>query len=458
MITILVKKLRLKSRVPNKLDARVSTIIFVFVLFVFLISPVLQLADSNYSMLLSQSILHHRSFTLDNYMLPRLTPTQQLFYVSNGDLYQLELIDNHIYYFWPPGSSILSIPFVALMNAFGISASNPDGSYNPKREIRIQAVLAALLMALLACIFYFTSRLILPWEWSALLALSGALGTQLWSTASRALWSETWGIFLLGFVLFMLVAQEIGRYSIRPALLASLLAWTYFVRPTFCVPIIAITIYILLYYRRLFATYAAVGAAWLAVFVIYSWYHFHQLLPNYYFVYQHFRTDTLSIAFLGNIISPSRGLLVFVPILFFIAYLLMRYWAHLPLPRLVVLSLIIVVSHLVIVSSHSPWYGGHSYGPRYSTGIVPWLYLIAVLAVQGWRKSNEGQALKRPVFRRRVEGFLGGVLLLLSVTINALGATSQATSLWNIKPVNVDQQPERVWDWRHPQFLATWDS
>jgi hypothetical protein len=447
----------LQSIASHKSDVISSTVIFVLVLVLFLFSRVHQLTDSNYSMLLSQSLLQHRSFTLDEYDLPRLNPTQQLFHVSVGSIYQLEYIDGHIYYFWPPGTSILSLPFVGLMNAIGVSASRADGSYDPTGEITIQARLAALLMALLAVLFYFTSRFVLPLGWSALLVLGGALGTQVWSTASRALWSETWGIFLLGLIIFMLVAEAAGRYSIRPILLATLLAWTYFVRPTFSVPIIAITIYILLFHRRLFLPYAAAGVAWFAVFVAYSWFHYHQLLPNYYLVYQHFGVNTLATALLGNLISPSRGLFVFVPSLAFVGYLLMRYRSDVPLWRLAVLSIVVVVIHLIVVSAHSPWYGGHCFGPRYSTGLVPWFYLLAVLAVTAWRKRMMKQGVNASGFHNHLEKLVGCILLVVSLTINALGATSHATWLWNSRPIDVDKQPDRVWDWKHPQFLAKWD-
>jgi len=40
------------------------------------------------------------------------------------------------------------------------------------------------------------------------------------------------------------------------------------------------------------------------------------------------------------------------------------------------------------------------------------------------------------------------------VAINARGAADSATARWNITPVNVDEHPERLWDWEHPQFLA----
>ncbi|HEY8227792.1 MAG TPA: hypothetical protein VIG25_21155 [Pyrinomonadaceae bacterium] len=436
----------------KKSDLIVSTIIFVVTLVLFLFSRVHQLTDSNYSMLVSQSLLQHHSFTLDSYDIPRLEPTNQLYHVSVGKIYQLEYIDNHIYYFWPNGTSLLSIPFVALMNALGVSAANADGTYNPTGEITIQARLAALLMAILSVVFYFTSRFVLPLSWSAGLALSTALGTQIWSTASRALWSETWGIFLLGFVVLMLVANELGKWSLRPGILATLLAWTYFVRPTFSVAIVAITIYLILFYRPCLFAYAATGAAWLAAFVAYSWFHYRQLLPNYYLVYRHFGTTTFWTALSGNLISPSRGLLVFVPILFFVFYLVFRYWSALELPRLAVLSIGIVVTHLIVVSAHSPWYGGHCYGPRYSTGVVPWFFLLGTSALTAWRK----QGFSRRTLSHRLEILLGAMLLLISVTIQTLGATEHATWLWNSRPVNVDEQPDRVWDWKHPQFLAKW--
>ncbi len=440
----------------HRLDVGLALVIFFFSVFVFLISRVHQLADSNYSMLLSQSLIQHRSFTLDHYQIPRLPPTQQVFYVSNGNIYQLELVDNHIYYLWGPGTSVLSVPFVALMNAWGVSSTNADGTYNPDGEVRIQARLAALLMAALAAVFYLTSRLLLPPHWAILLSIGSALGTQIWSTASRAMWSDTWGIFLLGFVVFALIANEIGIYRLRPALLATLLAWTYFIRPTFALPILVITFYIFIFYRRSFTLYAVVGAVWFSVFAIYSTYHFGQLLPNYYFAYQHFGFANFKWALAGNLVSPSRGLLVFVPVLSFVMYLLIRYRATLPLRRLVVLSLIIVVLHLIVVSSYSPWNGGHCYGPRYSTAIVPWLFLLGLAGVQARRHSLNRLPVSRRFPLKRLEASLGALLLLMSVTINALGATSHATWLWNSRPVNVDQQPDRVWDWKHPQFLARW--
>ena len=98
----------------------IAIAIFSFTLLVFALSQVRQVTDSNYSMLLSQSLIEHGSFKLDDYALPRLEPMNRGYYTSNGAIYQLELANNHIYYHLPPGTSVLSVPYVALMKLFGI--------------------------------------------------------------------------------------------------------------------------------------------------------------------------------------------------------------------------------------------------------------------------------------------------------------------------------------------------
>lgn len=436
----------------RRIEAAIGIALFGFTLFVFLISRVHQVTDSTYSMLLSESLLHHRSLALDNYQIPRLEPKEQIGYVSNGDIYHLEYVDGKIYYFFPPGSSVLSIPFVAVMNAAGVSAANPDGTYNRDGDTKIQVRLSALLMAAFAVIVFYAARLLLPLGWSALIAFSTVLGTQIWSTASRALWSDTWAIFLLGFVIVLLIAQEARKGRPRPVLLATLLSWTYFTRPTYAIPITAITIYLFIYYRPTFLRYTLTGGIWLAVLIGYSEYNYGQLLPNYYLA-SRLSFETFWMALAGNLISPSRGLLIFVPILFFVAYLLMRYASELYSPRLVILSLGIIVVHLIVVSGFSPWWAGHAYGPRYSTGLVPWFAVLGIVALKSRLTWIEKHPATKRVFRT-IELVAGGLLLFGSLFINALGATAHRTWLWNSRPVNVDASPERVWDWKHPQFLA----
>ena len=443
----------------RKLISRLSSttvagaIIFVLTFSIFLASRIRQVADSAYSMLVSQSLLRHGSFALDGYVIPRHEPVWHGNYFKNGPIYQLEVARGRIYYHLPPGSSILSTPFVAVFNLFGISAANPNGTYNHAGEVKIEAALAAFLMALLAALFFYTARLMLPVAWSVVVALGGALGTQVYSTASRALWSDTWGILLLGVVVFLLLRSEVGKRPFNPLLLASLLSWMYFVRPTFSVHILAVAVYLFVRHRRLFFPIAVTGAAWLAVFVLYSWVHFGQPLPNYYLA-SRLQFGNFWVALLGNLVSPARGLLVYVPSLLFVAFLLTRYRSHLTYRRLVWLTLPIIVGHLVIISCFGHWWGGHSFGPRFTTGLVPWFVLLGILGVKAMLDWRERHAVGSSRSGWRAQLACGALVLLMSAFIHTRGAASHATWLWNMRPLEIDEHPERLWDWSQPQFLA----
>ena len=427
--------------------------IFAFTLLIFLQARVHQVTDSRYLMLVSESLIKHGTFTLDRYNLPRYPPQSRGDYFSSGPIYQIEVARGHLYHYMPPGTPVLSAPYVALLNLFGISAANADGTYNEQGEVKIEASLAAILMALLAAVFFFTARLLLPVSWSVVVSLGAALGTQIYSTASRALWSETWGILLIGVVIYLLLRPTINDRRLNPFLLATLLAWSYFVRPTFAIHIAAITIYLLLFYRRIFLKYALTGAAWSAVFVLYSWWHFHQLLPSYYRA-SRLQFESFGVALAGNLISPSRGFLIYVPVIAFVAYLLARFWNALIDQRLAWLALSIIVAQLITVSGFSHWWGGHSFGARLMTGVVPWLVLLAILGIDELLRRRGMLPAQAGLIRWRVELTAGGLLLLLSIFINTLGATAHATWLWNVRPKEIDSHPERLWDWRQPQFLA----
>ncbi|MCU1263784.1 MAG: putative rane protein [Acidobacteria bacterium] len=395
-------------------------------------------------MLLSQNLLEHGSFKLDQYQSPRPPTVARDDYVEVGT-YQLELVNDHVYYFFPPGSSVLSVPYVALLRLFGVRAKDAGGTYG---EMRIQTSLAALLMAALALVFFYTARFLLDTLWSSVIALGGVLGTQVWSTASRGLWTHTWELLLIGVIIFLLVNYETRRRKLRPVLLATLLAWAYFVRPTSSITIVAITVYVLLYHRRLFFWYALTLALWLAGFIVYSWHNFGKLLPSYYAATR-LNFGVFPTALIGNLVSPSRGLLIYVPWILFTGYLLARYRRDWEFPRLIWLSLACVTGNLIVVSSFKHWWGGVSYGPRLTTDLAPWLVLLTILGVRAM--------LREPVqrtARRRSELALGALLLALGIFIHGRGATSVSTLRWNDYPKDDAGMEAKIWDWRQPQFLA----
>lgn len=423
---------------------------FVF-LAVFIASPVRQVSDASYSLLVSESLLRHGSFALDPWVRPPLDPAVHPA-SRDGELpYHLVVSDGRIYYRYPPGTSMLSVPYVALCRIFGMSAVFPGGGYNYREERRMMFRLAALLMACFAVVSYLLAGAMLNHRWSLIVTAAAALTTQVWSTASRGLWSHTWAILLVLTAVLLLVRHATSARRLRPVLLGTLLSWAYFTRPTMAIGVVVVGVYLTLRFRRLLVPFAATVAGWIAIFVAASWWQYGGFLPPYYRPTM-LGTTEFWTGLTGNLVSPSRGLLVFLPFLVMIAYLLVRYRRDTDMVPLAVLGSAAAAGHLLVVASFPIWWGGEGYGPRLMTDAVPWLILVALVAVDGWVRARSSRPSLRPRFR--IEASAAGVLLTAALMMHASGALSAKTNEWNWTPVSVDNDPSRVWDWGDAQFLA----
>lgn len=430
---------------------QIGLCLFIVTSLVFMLSPVWVLADSNYSMLLSESIICNHSTHLNAYRFPapiredaRCVPSPPPVPIG-FQTYQLDRVNGKVTYCYPHGTSILSIPFVVLMRTIGVSPSTADGRYNRAGEAVTQRLLASLLMAGLTLVLFRTALLLLGVLPSLFIAGGTALGTQVWSTASRVMWSHTWLIFLGGLVAYSMLRREAGQRKPGPAILATLLSWMYFTRPTGAIPILCVTVYMFAFYRREFLTYALTGLAWFGGFLAYSWFTFGKLIPDY-FMDSRFDIRGMSTALPAILISPSRGLFIYVPILIFVFYLLIRYWKTLPSQRLAVLALAMVMIQILTIALWPIWWGGYSYGPRLLTDALPWLAILAILGCAARLRNGTAKF-------SRSEAVAAFALMALSIAINGHGAMSWPTARWHVV-VDIDSHPQRAWDWSYPQFMA----
>lgn len=416
---------------------------------VFLVSPARQVSDSHYSMLLAAQLASHARFELDAYFRGDLRPDRHPGLRANGLPYQLREIRGHTYYLYPPGSSILSIPFVALLGTLGLSPVAPDGGYDKYGERWIQRILAALLMAGFTALVFSSARLVLPESWSLLVSLAVAFGSQVWSTASRGVWSHTWELLLLGVAVHHLLSNAVRGSRLSGALLSTALAWAYVTRPTAAISLVGVALYLLLWKREAIGAFLVGLVGWLGLFSAYSWVHFGTLLPLY-FQPGRLGTESLMEGLLGNLFSPSRGLFVYVPWLIFIGYTLLSYRAALRPRALLALAAAVIAVHWFVASANPMWWGGHSYGPRLMIDVLPWQVLLTLAALRAWLNARETIAPRRLRWERR----LAVASLAFAVLAQASGALSSKGGRWNLHPRNVDEQPSRVWDWSDPQFLA----
>jgi hypothetical protein len=145
---------------------------------------------------------------------------------------------------------------------------------------------------------------------------------------------------------------------------------------------------------------------------------------------------------LGLLVSPSRGLLIFSPVvLVALAGLgVMRREGWQSDLRWCALAAAVQFG---LYASYSVWWGGHTYGPRYLIDLLPLLVPLAAAGTDVLRGSRAGLGL-------------AAIALAWSIALAATGAFCYPAEAWNTSPTDVDLDHKRLWDWRDPQFVRCW--
>jgi hypothetical protein len=284
-----------------------------------------------------------------------------------------------------------------------------------------------------------------------LVALGFGLGTGLWSLISQTLWqSETTVAALTAVVCCLGVARE--DLSTGRLWLASLLLGLAGAARAQLAPAIVIVGCFLVWRRRRLADVLALTplVAIAAVTLASNQYWFGNLLGARGQL-EAAATQAHAVAgSLGNplagaaglLCSPSRGLLIYSPIVLVVLGAFragpIRAWRD----DLRWFGLAAVVQFWCY-ASYSAWWGGHTYGPRLALDVLPFLLPHAAIGV-AW------------VCRSRLRAALATALLVWSVVLAGTGAFVYPHERWNSDPVDVDRNHDRLWDWRDPQFGRAW--
>ena len=251
---------------------------------------------------------------------------------------------------------------------------------------------------------------------------------------------------MLSVALYALLKAKNNTYWLFAAGLA--LGYSYFARPTNSLAIIFFSLYVLINHWRKITIYIAGLLIVLIPFGLFNYHLYHHLISPYY---EPAQLNVGGNSFLGealaaNLVSPSRGLFVFSPVLIFSVagiIILVRERRFTLLDGALVL---IILSHYYIISSISTPYAGWSFGPRYFTDMIPFFIYFLVFFMQYLSEMKTG-ALK----------YLFGVLFLLTTSasffIHYKGATHPDTFFkWNGEP-DITDHPEKYWDWHDLQFM-----
>jgi hypothetical protein len=324
---------------------------------------------------------------------------------------------------------------------------------SPAAPALIAVMAASLLTALAVALLYIAARRRVSRGRALAIAIALGVGTGFWPLVSQTLWQHETAILGLAIAVAAFTMSPDGLDP-RAAVGAALgLALAGAARPQLA-PVVAVMlagIWVRAPRRAALAATAVVVASAAALMFFY-WRWFGAPLGAQSMVLAsnnaiHGTRSWFDWRFgglAGLLISPSRGLLIFSPV---VAVALVGFrdafrasWQS-PL-RWCALA---AVAQFLLYGSYSVWWAGHTYGPRYMLDVLPLLVPPAAAAI----------ALVR---LRSVAGAVCTAALAWSMVIAETGAFCYPHDQWNSDPADIDRDHARLWSWSDPQFVRCWRS
>ena len=355
-------------------------------------------------------------------------PTYRLVHRSGG-----------FYNRYPAGTSVVIAP-VVLLGSYAYRAV-PDLAGRAAET----ADLTADVFAALSVVLLFLVGRRLGGSTPVALSLAGVLAfaSPHLPTHAGGLWSHNISLCLV--LLSLRLLLDAGRIAVPAAGLTLGLAFVG--RPTALVIAAFVGLFVLRHRRPQVLAFAGAFAIPPLAQIAWSLATFGSATPPYASGHlRHMTFDDVPEALAGLLISPSRGLFVFCPLLLFsllgVWEILRNRRRHHPLFRDLAGA---CGAYVLAIACFDRWWGGGSYGPRLLSEIVPLLVLLLIPAARF--------VAQRAPRSRRLLAALAVLTLAFSAFTAWRGATSQAVHEWNRSPRRLDGNLWRLWDWSDPQFL-----
>ena len=339
------------------------------------------------------------------------------------------------------GMAIVSVPAVWVANRLGWHMLDQD------TEFATQNVLSALGCATVFLLLFLISRVYLGPGQSLALAGACTLGTTIISTGATGLWNTNVALVCTSLAVLHLTRRVTRRERVALPYLAVLLVLAFVVRPSTALLAVACLVHFSGVSNRRTAIAARCAFVVVALLVVLPLDELWPWMAGHYSPARARQFHApLGLGLYGVLASPSRGLLVFSPFLALImvgtAWYGARLWRD-PVARVCAIWILLMTAMAAVVAGK--WWGGHSFGPRLMSDVIP---AFTVLACLVWREIPRGGG-------RRTALALFWVLAGVGVAIHSgQGLFNPATQQWNRMP-DIDKDPSLAFDWRFPQFLAT---
>ncbi len=389
-------------------------------------------SDPGIALLATQSLLDHGTLRLDAY----LNDPACAYDLEND--YRIRRRGESLTYY-SHGVSLLSLPAVWLANRLGFHMLDQDD------EQALQNLLSALCCALLGLLLYRICRAYLGPVASLTISSTSLFGSTMISNMATGLWNVGYATLLLALGLLHLVHAEARETRFNTGYLVLLAGLAFLCRPTAAFAVVAAlpALAPAVWFKKWRIWLPLVlGLTLLAILL--SVLDLMRLIPRYYSPLKLTPQSPLLTGLHGILLSPSRGLLVFSPFLVPVATVCLWRLRTLAGDRMFRLAAVWGGLHLLAIATKGVWWGGHSFGPRLLTEVMLPAVIVTCLV---WRQ------LERPRWVLFAIAYI--ICGLVAIYIHSYqGLFNDQARRWNWMP-DVDRAPQLIFDWRHPQFLAT---
>jgi hypothetical protein len=324
---------------------------------------------------------------------------------------------------------------------------------SPAAPAILAKITASLLISTAGLFCFLTAARVTSTQGAILTAIGFVLGTGLWPTASQTLWQHESAVTALMAAVWLATAPTESRQTRHAFAVCLFLAIAGASRPQLAPEIAWLALPMLgrgTVRNRIVAVLPLAAGAAIVLALNYAWFGnllgalhtLEQIHPRIHGVTS--SIDDLRGGAAGLLISPSRGLLVFSPVVLVSLLGLRRRDDRLSPALTAGWCAVGALVQFLFYALYSVWWGGHTYGPRYCLDFLPLLVPAAAHAVTRLRQM--------PRWTRA----LAVAALSWSVTVGAAGAFVYPHEMWNIDPLDVDRRHERLWDWRDTQIARCW--
>jgi hypothetical protein len=403
--------------------------------------------DSYPTRFLPFSLLLDHSLYLDQWIQPRLARP-----LGPNGLYFVARSHGHWMSSYPIIMPVLVTPLYVLP-AWWLSRESPS-IYRYSLDFLVIAntmekLSASLMAAMSGAVLLLAFRKIASANASLVLALVYGLTSNTWAISSQALWRH--GLTELSFAFLLWALFRVSDSPRVPFWAGLALAVAAANKPLDAILIVPFLFSFGRRSRKSLLMFLAPLVVLGSLVLGYNLYFFARLLGGYPAptfsgdggAQSHFFTR-LGVGLAGSLVSPSRGLLIYTPWVAFAFWGAAKVWKE-KSPSWGRPLLLALTAILVIQAGGGDWFGGWCFGPRYLTDLLPFLAWFLVPLWTGiWA---------RPMLRA---AFVATVVIALWVQV--VGAFYYPSGNWDESPVNVERQPQRLWDWSDNQILRSWNA